>query len=326
MHFRQHPVRRRFNADIQGAPCGQIWMQIDQHAPFHCLRSAWRRRIRHAGCRCPVAEGGPSCRRGARRGTPVMLRGGDRAGDRCGGNRRRHGLAELSAAGESAPVLLLAPSRAAAVAPARRCGRSAAWRKRRWRCACRPACWTRPCSAASPTPPPSALPEGSRAERLPAPPLAAAALALAKLARLLPAVLAAPHAARARDALPGRTCSIVDGGRGAGLSRRRPRPRSAGWPRRRCRWRARRMPASSPSARRMAASSTWRSWSVSRRRDGQGRRAAGAAAFRMLHRRPARQPALRLRPAAARRHPAHGARRAPGCCSTWRRKAVASAW
>ncbi|MFC7690818.1 hypothetical protein ACFQY5_15880 [Paeniroseomonas aquatica] len=45
------------------------------------------------------------------------------------------------------------------------------------------------------------LPEGTRAERLPVPPLAAAALALAKLARLLPAVIAAPHALLARDGL-----------------------------------------------------------------------------------------------------------------------------
>jgi GTP cyclohydrolase II len=45
------------------------------------------------------------------------------------------------------------------------------------------------------------LPEGTRHERVSAPPLAAAALALAKLGRLLPAVIAAPHALMAREGL-----------------------------------------------------------------------------------------------------------------------------
>ena len=137
-----------------------------------------------------------------RRGTPVLLRGGDHvlviaAAEAVGAT----GLAELAGLAKGPAVLLLAPSRAAAVAPLQ---------------ALRPVQGAEEAVVALRLPPslldpillrsladPTAerLPEGSRIERLPAPPLAGAALALAKLARLLPAVIAAPHAALARDNL-----------------------------------------------------------------------------------------------------------------------------
>ena len=137
-----------------------------------------------------------------RRGTPVLLRGGDHAlvvaaAETVGAP----GLAELAALAKAPATLLLAPSRAATVAPTP---------------ALRPVQGVEEAAVALRLPPslldpamlrsladPTAdrLPEGSRTERVPAPPLAAAALALAKLARLLPAVIAAPHAALARDAL-----------------------------------------------------------------------------------------------------------------------------
>ena len=137
-----------------------------------------------------------------RRGTPVLLRGGDHAlvvaaAETVGAP----GLAELAALAKAPAMLLLARGRAATVAPTP---------------ALRPVQGVEEAAVALRLPPslldpamlrsladPTAdrLPEGSRTERVPAPPLAAAALALAKLARLLPAVVAAPHAALARDAL-----------------------------------------------------------------------------------------------------------------------------
>ncbi len=134
-----------------------------------------------------------------RRGTPVLLHGNGHvlviaAAETVGGG----GLAEIAACAAAPPVLLVAPTRAAALARAAVAGRGA-----------------------EVVPLPSASPEAS-AFRLPpalldpgtlrgladptsdlvlpdppqpvrdVPPLAAAALALAKLARLLPAVVAAP--------------------------------------------------------------------------------------------------------------------------------------
>ena len=52
----------------------------------------------------------------------------------------------------------------------------------------------------------------------------------------------------------------------------------------------------------------------------------GAPAFRMLHRRPPGQPALRLRRPAARRHRRDRQARGRASCSIWRRKAAASGW
>jgi GTP cyclohydrolase II len=133
-----------------------------------------------------------------RRGTPVLLRGGEHsfviaAVETIGAS----GLAEIAALAKTPPVLLLAPSRAVAVAPA-------------------PIPTLRPVQGAEDVaialrlPPalldPDALrgladptfetllPEGGRTERAATPPLAGAALALAKLGRLLPAVIAAPLA------------------------------------------------------------------------------------------------------------------------------------
>ncbi|MDO9710857.1 GTP cyclohydrolase II [Paracraurococcus lichenis] len=129
-----------------------------------------------------------------RRGTPVLLRGGEQplvvAAAEAVGAR---GLAELAAAARTPPVLLLAPARAAAVAPTP---------------ALRPVQGAEASAVALRLPPglldPAALrsladptaerllPEGTRPERVPVPAGAAAALALAKLGRLLPALVAAP--------------------------------------------------------------------------------------------------------------------------------------
>jgi len=129
-----------------------------------------------------------------RRGTPVLLRGPDQpllvaAAETVGAR----GLAELAALARTPPVLLLAPARAAAVAPIP---------------ALRPVVGPEEAAVALRLPPglfdPAALrsladptadrllPEGTRPERVPAPLLAGAALALAKLGRLLPALVAAP--------------------------------------------------------------------------------------------------------------------------------------
>ncbi|SDB64443.1 GTP cyclohydrolase II [Belnapia rosea] len=133
-----------------------------------------------------------------RRGTPVLLRGGEHplviaAAETVGAA----GLAELAALARGPGVLLLAPSRAADVAPVP---------------VLRPVQGVEEAAVALRLPPslldpamlrsladPTAdrLPEGNRTERVPAPALAGAALALAKLGRLLPAVIAAP----ARDGL-----------------------------------------------------------------------------------------------------------------------------
>jgi GTP cyclohydrolase II len=102
------------------------------------------------------------------------------------------GLAELAALAKGPAVLLLAPSRAADIAPTP---------------ALRPVQGVEEAAIALRVPPglldpallrsladPTAdrLPEGTRTERVPAPPASDAALALAKLGRLLPAVVAAP--------------------------------------------------------------------------------------------------------------------------------------
>ena len=136
-----------------------------------------------------------------RRGTPVLLRGGDQtlilaAAETVGAR----GLAELAALARSPAVLLLAPARALAASPLPvlrpvQGVEEAAIALRLPPSLLDPAALR---SLADPTA--DRLPEGTRTERVPAPPLAAAALALAKLGRLLPAVVAAP--ALARDGLP----------------------------------------------------------------------------------------------------------------------------
>jgi GTP cyclohydrolase II len=146
-----------------------------------------------------------------RRGTPVLLRSSEHslviAAVETVGAR---GLAEIADLAKSPPVLLLAPSRAAAVAPVP---------------ALRPVQGAEEVAVALRLPPalldPVALlsladptmdrllPEGARTERVPAPPLAAAALALAKLGRLLPAVIAAPQAPQ-RDGLPRPDLLVVE--------------------------------------------------------------------------------------------------------------------
>lgn len=129
-----------------------------------------------------------------RRGTPVLLRGGElplaiAAAETVGAA----GLATLAGLARTPPVLLLAPARAAAVAPVP---------------ALRPVQGTEEAAIALRLPPalfdPAALrgladptaerliPEGTRPERVPALAGAAAALALAKLGRLLPALVAVP--------------------------------------------------------------------------------------------------------------------------------------
>ncbi len=132
-----------------------------------------------------------------RRGTPVLLRAGDQAlviaaAETVGAA----GLAELAALAKGPAVLLLAPSRAAEIAP-----------MPVLRPVLQPMQGVEEAAIALRTPPglldpallrsladPTVdrLPEGSRTERVPAPPASDAALALTKLGRLLPAVVAVP--------------------------------------------------------------------------------------------------------------------------------------
>ena len=138
-----------------------------------------------------------------RRGTPVLLRGGDAclavaAAETVGAR----GLAELAAAGLTPPVLLLAPVRAAAVQQ-RPVPHGA---EEEGAVALRlPAALLAPEALRSLADPTAErlLPETP--ERVAPPPLAAAAIALAKLGRLLPALVAAPatEAAAARLSLLG---------------------------------------------------------------------------------------------------------------------------
>ncbi|WP_135465613.1 GTP cyclohydrolase II [Crenalkalicoccus roseus] len=124
-----------------------------------------------------------------RRGTPVLLRSQDHflviaAAETVGAR----GLAELAAAAEAAPCLLLAPVRAAALGVPRPAGEEAVALRL-------PPALLDPTALrglADPTAEALLPPEGMRAERQAPPPLAGAALALAKLGRLLPAVIAAP--------------------------------------------------------------------------------------------------------------------------------------
>ncbi len=138
-----------------------------------------------------------------RRGTPVLLRDGDQllvlaAAETVGAR----GLAELAALARTPPVLLLAPTRAAAVAPAALLPPALATLPRAAESGTAgsvvalrlPAALLEPAALRSLADPTlqRLLPQGFPEEILPAPPLGAAALALAKLGRLLPAVVAAP--------------------------------------------------------------------------------------------------------------------------------------
>ena len=145
----------------------------------------------------PVALGLRAVHRAAselRRGTPVLLRGPDltlllAAAETVGAA----GLATLAGLGRTPPVLLLAPVRAAAVAPAPPLrpvpGAEEAVIALRL-----PAALFAPEALRSLADPTAErlLPEGVRPERVAAPALAAVALALAKLGRLLPALVATP--------------------------------------------------------------------------------------------------------------------------------------
>ncbi|MCB4823959.1 GTP cyclohydrolase II [Roseicella aerolata] len=128
-----------------------------------------------------------------RRGTPVLLRGAGQplllaAAETVGAP----GLAAIAALARTPPVLLLAPARAAAVAPTPALrpvqGEEAAIALRLSAALFDPLALR---SLADPTAE-RLLPEGARPERVPAPAGAGAALALAKLGRLLPALVAAP--------------------------------------------------------------------------------------------------------------------------------------
>ena len=127
-----------------------------------------------------------------RRGTPVLLRGGDQllvtATAETVGAR---GLAELVAVAKAPPVLLLAPARAAALMPPVRPVGAAPEETVALRL---PPSLLDPAALRSLADPTAErlLPAGIRPERQPSPPLAGAAIALAKLGRLLPAVIAAP--------------------------------------------------------------------------------------------------------------------------------------
>lgn len=135
-----------------------------------------------------------------RRGTPVRVAAGSQAlviaaAETVSGP----GLAELAAAGHGAPMLLLAAVRASAVSPPRPVLAAAAGavEEAAGAVALRlPPALLDPValrSLADPTAERLLGEAGARPERLPAPPpLAGAALALAKLARLLPALVAVP--------------------------------------------------------------------------------------------------------------------------------------
>lgn len=142
-----------------------------------------------------------------RRGTPVRVTAGEHAlviaaAETVGGR----GLAELAAAGGGAPMLLLATLRAAAVSPPRPVLAAAAGavEEAAGAVALRlPPALLDPAalrSLADPTAERLLGEPGARPERLPVPPpLSGAALALAKLARLLPAVVAVPAEASAPE-------------------------------------------------------------------------------------------------------------------------------
>jgi GTP cyclohydrolase II len=142
-----------------------------------------------------------------RRGTPVILQEGGQAlvlaaAETVGAR----GLAEVAALGLGPPCLLLAPARAAALMPPRPvlAGEDAAVALRL------PASLFEPAALRGMADPTADLllgEDGARPERLSAPPpLAGAALALAKLGRLLPAIVAAPVA---RDPGPRRDLDLV---------------------------------------------------------------------------------------------------------------------
>lgn len=125
-----------------------------------------------------------------RRGTPVLLRGPDgcllaAAAETVGAL----GLAELATSARSAPVLLLAPARAAAVLhrPVPHASDDEAAVALRL-----PPGLTTPDMLRSLADPTAEQLLSESPERVPVPPLAQAAIALAKLGRLLPALVAAP--------------------------------------------------------------------------------------------------------------------------------------
>lgn len=134
-----------------------------------------------------------------RRGTPVLLRGPDAclvvaAAEAVGAL----GLAELAASARVAPVLLLAPVRAAAVlqrpVPHAPDDEGAVALRL-------PPTLTAPETLRSLADPTAERILPDTPERVPAPPLAQAAIALAKIGRLLPALVAAPASEAAAERL-----------------------------------------------------------------------------------------------------------------------------
>jgi GTP cyclohydrolase II len=143
-----------------------------------------------------------------RRGTPILVRGPEgalvlAAAETVGAR----GLDELRAAALSPPVLLLAPVRAAAVLHRPVLHAAGAEAAEEGAVALRlPAALLEPAALRSLADPvaETQLPAGAAPDRVATPPLAAAALALAKLGRLLPALVAAkadPGAAARLDLL-----------------------------------------------------------------------------------------------------------------------------
>jgi GTP cyclohydrolase II len=147
-----------------------------------------------------------------RRGTPVLVQGATGPGLLVAAAETvgAQGLAEMLAAAAAPPVLLLSPVRAAALVhrPMPACsadGEAVALRL--------PAELTTPerlRALADPTAELLLGPEGQVAERAPTPALGALALALAKLGRLLPALVAAP--AREWVTVPGGPIMAIDSG------------------------------------------------------------------------------------------------------------------
>ncbi|WP_309139450.1 GTP cyclohydrolase II [Siccirubricoccus sp. G192] len=145
----------------------------------------------------------------------MLLRGGDHllvlAAAEAVGAR---GLAELAAIAKAPPLLLLARARAAALAlpPALRALTPPGTEEAEAVALRLPPALLDPAvlrSLADPTAE-RLLPEPGKIERLPAPPLAAAAVALAKLGRLLPALVAAPAREAPRPGLPMPSLLVVE--------------------------------------------------------------------------------------------------------------------
>jgi GTP cyclohydrolase II len=147
-----------------------------------------------------------------RRGTPVLVQGGAGPGLLVAAAETvgAQGLSELLTAAAAPPVLLLSPVRAAALAHRPMPAHSADGEAVALRLPPELASPERLRALADPTAELLLGPEGQPGERAPTPALGALALSLAKLGRLLPALVAAP--ARERAAGQGGAIMALDAG------------------------------------------------------------------------------------------------------------------